>query len=63
MSTAPSDKAFKTAAHKRARRAVKACDLTQDDAPSHKAFGNQWAAPKDGKQWVDAKRFPEVMRK
>jgi hypothetical protein len=63
MSTAPSDKAFKTAEHKRARRAVNARDLAQDDAPSHKKFGNQWAAPKDGKQWIDAGRFPEIMRK
>jgi hypothetical protein len=63
MTTAASDKVFKKAEHKRARRAVNVCDLTMDDAPAGKEFGNPWGAPKDGKQWIDARRFPEIMRK
>lgn len=59
MTTATSDRVFKKAARKRARRAVNARDLTLEDAP----FGNPWGAPKDGKQWIDARRFPEIMRK
>lgn len=63
MTTAASDKVFKKAEHKRARRAVNARDLTLDDAPVSRAFGNPWGAPKDGKQWIEASRFPEIMRK
>ncbi|WP_299193599.1 hypothetical protein [uncultured Litoreibacter sp.] len=58
-----SDKLFKKASHKRARRAVNSLDLHLDDPPAEKAFGNPWGAPKDGKQWIDSKRFPEIMRK
>lgn len=47
----------------RARRAANARDLTLDDAPVGKDVGNPWGAPKDGKQWIDARRFPEIMRK
>ncbi len=41
------------------------CQATKDTTP-------EWAmrldfykmgAPKDGKQWIDASRFPEIMRK
>lgn len=63
MTTKASDKAFKKAEHKRARRAVKARDLIIEDPPAEKAFGNPWGAPKDGKQWIDRARFPEIMRK
>lgn len=63
MTTAASDKVFKKVEHKRARRAVNARDLTLDDAPAGKEFGNPWGAPKDGKQWIDPERFPEIMRK
>lgn len=58
MITAASDKAFKTAEHKRVRRTLSACDLELCDGP-----GNPWGAPKDGKQWNDPKHFPEIMRK
>lgn len=63
MTTKESDKPFKKAEHKRARRAENARDLTYDESPSTKAFGNPWSAPKDGKQLIDPKRFPEIMRK
>lgn len=38
-------------------------DLTWDDAPMGKEFGNPWGAPKDRKQWIDAKSFPAILRK
>ncbi|MEP3944691.1 MULTISPECIES: hypothetical protein [Rhodobacterales] len=63
MTTKDSDKPFKKAAHRQARRALNARDLTLDDPPAAKAFGNPWGAPKDGKQWIDPRRFPEIMRK
>jgi len=63
MSTKDSDKPFKKAAHRQARRALNARDLTLDDPPAAKAFGNPWGAPKDGKQWIDPGRFPEIMKK
>ncbi len=58
-----SDKQFKTAEHKRARRAAKALDLNDEEPPAEKLFGNPWSAPKDGKRWFDAKRLPKLMRK
>ncbi|KIN66144.1 hypothetical protein Z946_623 [Sulfitobacter noctilucicola] len=63
MTTKESDKPFKKAEHKRARRAVKASDLSVEDPPAEKAFGNPWGAPKDGKQWVDPKVWPQILRK
>ncbi|WP_282093613.1 hypothetical protein [Epibacterium ulvae] len=63
MTTAASDKAFKKAEHKRARRALSACDLEFDNAPSDKQYGNPWGAPKDGKQWIGPERCPKIMRK
>ncbi|WP_299147234.1 hypothetical protein [uncultured Tateyamaria sp.] len=63
MTTKESDKPFKKAEHKRARRAENARDLTYDEPPAAKAFGNPWGAPKDGKQWIYPKRFTEIMRK
>ncbi|MEP2184365.1 hypothetical protein [Roseibium sp.] len=63
MTLKDSDKPFKKAAHKQARRAANACDLTLEEPPATKAFGNPWGAPKDGKQWFDPTRFPEILRK
>ncbi|MEP3639191.1 MAG: hypothetical protein ABJN14_18225 [Paracoccaceae bacterium] len=63
VTTEESDKTFKKAAHKQARRAANARDLTLEEPPAQKAFGDPWGAPKDGKQWIDAARFPEIMRK
>lgn len=58
-----SDKHYKKAEHKRARRATNALDLSDDEPPAEKSFGNPWGAPKDGKRWYDPKRFPKIMRK
>ena len=63
ITTKDSDKPFKKVEHKRARRAVNACDLSLDEPRADKAFGNPWGAPKDGKQWIDPKQFPGIMRK
>ena len=63
MTTAQSDKACKRRANRQARRAVSALDLTVQDPPGAKLFGDPWKSDKDGKQWIDASRFPEEMRK
>ena len=63
ITTKNSDKSFKTAEHKRVRRAVNACDLNANEPPAEKAFGNPWAPPKDGKHWFNLKRNPKAMRK
>ncbi len=62
MTTAETDKPFKVAEHKRERRAVRAAVRAGDDLPAPKAFGNPWAADKDGKQWVRS-ADDELMRK
>ncbi|WP_299592861.1 hypothetical protein [uncultured Tateyamaria sp.] len=51
------------AEHKRARRALNARDLTEDEPPPEKSFGNPWGAPKDGKRWIDPKDWPRIWRK
>ena len=58
-----SDKPFKKAEHKRARRALNARDLTEDEPPPQKSFGNPWGAPKDGKRWIDPKDWSWIWRK
>lgn len=63
VTKAPSDKAFKTTEHRRARRALKQIDLTADDAPHEKQFGDPWRADKDGKHPFDPKECPELVRK
>lgn len=63
MTKAKSDKRFKTAEHRRERRKLKETDLTVDMPAAPKTFGNAWASEKDGKQWIDRARFPELMRK
>ncbi len=63
MTTAESDKRFKKAEHKRERRALNAVDLTKEEPPAEKAFGNPWSAPKDGKRWTDPNDWPRIWRK
>ncbi len=63
VTKAPSDKTFKTREHRRARRALNQIDLTADDAPHEKQFGDPWRADKDGKHPFDPKECPELMRK
>ncbi len=63
MTAAASDKEFKKAQHKRARRTLNARDLEIDDAPADKQYGSPWGAPKDSKQRIDPERFSEIMRK
>ena len=63
ITSCSSDKLFKTAEHKRARRATRATDLSAEEPPAEKQFGNPWSAPKDDKRWFDAKRLTRDMRK
>ncbi len=59
MTKAESDKQFKTAENRRARRAN---NQQLDDAPSAKSFGNPWKSDKDGKSYW-RKASPKDMRK
>jgi len=61
--TAESDKPFKQRAHRCERAAVRNIDLTADEPPSTRTFGNPWHGEKDGKQWFDPQRHPKEMRK
>lgn len=62
ITTAESDEAFKVAEHRRARRALHAVDLAEEEPPA-RAFGNPWAPDKDGKARFDPHAFPGLMRK
>ena len=48
MTNAASDKQFKTAENRRARRAN---NQQLDEMPSAKGFGNPWKSEKDGKHY------------
>ncbi|WP_303704496.1 hypothetical protein [Celeribacter baekdonensis] len=63
VAKAPSDKAFKTSEHRRARRALNQIDLTEDDVPHKKQFSDPWHADKDGKHPFSPKECPELIRK
>jgi len=62
ITTAESDKAFKVAEHRRARRATRAA-LPVSEGPIPKQFGNPWASAKDGKKRFDPAAHPKLMRK
>jgi hypothetical protein len=55
MTTTRSDKPFKIDEHRSERRTAKTklASGREDEIPHPKVFGNPWAAPKDGKQWID----------
>lgn len=61
--TAESDKQFKAREHRRERRIVRTLDLTVDDPPAIRTFGDPWDGEKDGKQWFDPVKDPKLMRK
>lgn len=63
VTTKASDRASKQMEHRRARRAVKALDLTESEPPGAKAFGDSWNGQKDEKARFDADRHPDLMRK
>lgn len=65
---AESDKSYKVQEHKRERRYVRQVlnDIYDDDEfdIDERDFGNPWASPKDGKQWVRRpERIYDAMRK
>lgn len=61
--TAASDKPYKRQQHRRERAAVRSINLTAEEPPAGRAFGNPWHGEKDGKQWFDPERHPKEMRK
>lgn len=63
MTTAESDKAFKSAEHRRERSAVKTAIKRGVEPPDTRKFGDPAVSEKDGKQWFDPGRFPEYLRK
>lgn len=62
VTSAASDKPFKTAEHRRERRAVRVALETGREPPPSKDFGDPWRGDKDGKIWF-GDRWPEVVRK
>ena len=59
MTTADSDKPFKTDAHRAERRSTRtklASGIDADDPRMHaKVYGDPWLSPKDGWQMIDPK--------
>lgn len=53
ITTAASDKAYKTAEHRRERRAGKVSVAAGEDPEHPKNFGNPWKGEKDGKTYLD----------
>jgi hypothetical protein len=66
MTTAVSEKQDKRLANRRVRRAVKQALHTfeaPEVLPHRRELTSPWTMAKDGKQWFDARRFPEDLRK
>lgn len=61
VTTAESDKFYKTTEHRRERRAVRFAIQAGKEAPPPKAFGDPWRGHKDGKIWCRDR--PEIIRK
>lgn len=62
VTTATSDKFFKTKEHRRERRAVRVALEVGHELPLSKGFGDPWNGHKDGKLWW-GNSWPEVYRK
>jgi hypothetical protein len=63
ITTAASEKADKTQAHRRTRRSAAAALARGDEPePSIRQTENPWSYSKDGKQWYDDPR-PGLLRK
>ena len=58
MSCRETEKQFKKQEHGKFRAKVRSVDLEADP----REFGNPWAGPKDGKQYI-ANRHPHLLRK
>lgn len=52
VTSAASDKAFKTLEHRRERRAVKESVKAGEDTLHSKTYGNPWRGDKDGKIFI-----------
>lgn len=57
VTTAPSDKAFKAAEHRRERRAVKIAVRLEREIPGRQEFGDPWHGDKDGKLYQPERRM------
>ena len=62
ITTAKSEKDYKSAAHRQERTMAKRCLRRAEEVPGGKSFGDPWNGDKDGKQWL-GDRFPELLRK
>ena len=63
MTPARSDKPGKVAAHRKHRAASRqAIHREAVIMPDERETGNPWSFPKDGKQWLDIERNPELAR-
>ncbi|MCV3271236.1 hypothetical protein [Roseobacter sinensis] len=63
MTNADSDKRFKTVEHRGERLKLKETNPPHEVPAASKTFDSRWAIEKDGKQWIDRARFPELTRK
>jgi hypothetical protein len=63
MTTARSNKAFKVIEHRRERALTRsAMAVGREDTLHPKMTGDEWASPRDGKQWL-GDRHPKLMCK
>ena len=62
VTTAASEKPFRTREHRRERRAVHVALRTGGPLPDPRGFGDPWAGEKDGKQFLAAPE-PRDLRK
>lgn len=68
ITTAKSNKPFKVIEHRRERAMARTALVAgNENLLHHKATGNEWASPRDGKRWhgdsKDAHWYPKLMRK
>ncbi len=62
ITTASSNKPFKQQENRAKRRASRIASHTGREQPHERVYGNEWASPRDGKQYVRDPR-PKDMRK
>jgi len=66
ITSSPSDKEDKVAAHRRERRVVRVTmhiESEREILPATRELGDPWAMAKDGKTRFDPKKHPRLMRK
>jgi hypothetical protein len=63
VTTARSEKRFKSAQHRSERRTARVALRTGRPLPDPREFGNRWCGPKDGRAWYGSDCSPELLRK